>query len=486
MTVYNVGEIYLEDLSGGTSDQLHILAQTDNIADGAVTAAKLAPAYNYRGSLTDDPTTGQVSVGVYAGRKVEGSTGYPSEMQINHYAIIEYIHVGTVYRYFRLTDTNVNATWFWDGTAYTRMVDAPYLADSLMVVGTSDNVTRTMSGNYWETLGDPLDLQASNLRRIDAEGAVIDLTDTTGNRHFNVSSPIAVEPGAVYSLSLTMRYNNGVAAFYDDGGTALTVTMANVVTPDDSNYYVFDGYKITAPEGAATLRVGYHDSASASVAVLTGYALRTNKRFHGIKWACIGDSLTDPVTTRASVKYYDYIVNGTGIGFTNLGVSGTGWYYDYNGRGNFASRIGSVPADCDVLTIFGGGNDLTHISVGTASDTTADTLMGNVYLTIQDVFTNRPDVMLGVISPTPWIQYPPYTDNNMATFVTELEKLCRMYSIPYLDLYHGSNLRPWDADFRAAYYSKDGGNGVHPDERGNARFAPAVLSFLDYLIMGVR
>ena len=42
MTVYNVGEIYLEDLSGGTSDQLHIYAQTGNIADGAVTDAKLA------------------------------------------------------------------------------------------------------------------------------------------------------------------------------------------------------------------------------------------------------------------------------------------------------------------------------------------------------------------------------------------------------------------------------------------------------------
>ena len=43
MTVYNVGDIYLEDLSGGTSDQLHIYAQAGNIADGAVTDAKLAP-----------------------------------------------------------------------------------------------------------------------------------------------------------------------------------------------------------------------------------------------------------------------------------------------------------------------------------------------------------------------------------------------------------------------------------------------------------
>ena len=42
MTVYNAGNIYLEDLAGGTSDQIHIYAQTDNIADGAITDTKLA------------------------------------------------------------------------------------------------------------------------------------------------------------------------------------------------------------------------------------------------------------------------------------------------------------------------------------------------------------------------------------------------------------------------------------------------------------
>lgn len=44
MTVYNTGNIYLEDLNGGTSDQIHIYAQTDNIADGAVTVGKLDPS----------------------------------------------------------------------------------------------------------------------------------------------------------------------------------------------------------------------------------------------------------------------------------------------------------------------------------------------------------------------------------------------------------------------------------------------------------
>ena len=71
----------------------------------------------------------------------------------------------------------------------------------------------------------------------------------------------------------------------------------------------------------------------------------------------------------------------------------------------------------------------------------------------------------------------------MLTFVTELEKLCAKYSIPFLDLYHESNLRPWDATFRQNYYSKDDGNGVHPDENGNKRFTPMIQDFIERILL---
>jgi len=107
----------------------------------------------------------------------------------------------------------------------------------------------------------------------------------------------------------------------------------------------------------------------------------------GKKWACIGDSLTYPGTLRASSKYYDYIVERTGITFINLGKSGTGYVNEGNGQGNFISRVPDIPDDCDVVTIFGSGNDLNLLPIGTAEDTTNTTLMGNVYLTIQAIFT---------------------------------------------------------------------------------------------------
>ena len=58
-----------------------------------------------------------------------------------------------------------------------------------------------------------------------------------------------------------------------------------------------------------------------------------------------------------------------------------------------------------------------------------------------------------------------------------LKGICKIYGIPVLDMYHGSNLRPWDSDFRTAYYVA--ADGYHPNELGNKLFvAPQIEAFL--------
>lgn len=212
-----------------------------------------------------------------------------------------------------------------------------------------------------------------------------------------------------------------------------------------------------------------------------GYLPFNTLKLKGIKWAGIGDSLTYPGTLRASMKYYDYISRNTGISFTNLGVSGTGYKNDYNGAGTFLSRVNQIPDDANIVTIFGSVNDMSY-TIGTADDKTSDTVMGCVYLTLQEIFTQKPNTIVGIISPTPTDVYVPYSDNKMVTFVEELRKLCEMYSVPFLDLFHNSNLRPWDSSFRSAYFSKDGGNGTHPDENGYKRFTPMIEKFVLSLV----
>lgn len=56
-------------------------------------------------------------------------------------------------------------------------------------------------------------------------------------------------------------------------------------------------------------------------------------------------------------------------------------------------------------------------------------------------------------------------------------------TIKALDLYHCSNLRPWTEEGRVACYSKDDGNGVHPDENGHKLIAQRFKAFLDTLIL---
>lgn len=201
----------------------------------------------------------------------------------------------------------------------------------------------------------------------------------------------------------------------------------------------------------------------------------------GKKWTCVGDSLTAN-NSRTSKHYFDYISEKTGITTVNMGVSGTGYA---KGESNFAARISDVPTDSDVVTIFGSGNDLSAgLPLGDPDDTGTDTLCGYINTTIDNLYTIMPVVQLGIVTPTPWINYTPEDEGNaMELYANAIVAICKRRSIPCLDLYHCSNLRPDDATFRSLAYSKDDGDGVHPDETGHYIIASRFEGFLDSLLL---
>ena len=61
-------------------------------------------------------------------------------------------------------------------------------------------------------------------------------------------------------------------------------------------------------------------------------------------------------------------------------------------------------------------------------------------------------------------------------------EIAKKNSIPYLDLYHCSGLRPWEASVRNSAYSKDNGSGVHPDETGHKIISTKIRAFLESLL----
>lgn len=207
--------------------------------------------------------------------------------------------------------------------------------------------------------------------------------------------------------------------------------------------------------------------------------------WRGKKWTCVGDSLTE-VNSRTTKHYFDYVAEATGVNIVNLGASGRG-YKNPSSVDNktFLDVITEVPTDSDVVTIFGSGNDLTHgYTLGDVTDTGTTTICGCINETLDALIDRFPTVQLGVVAPTPWVNFPPSTANNaMELYVNALKTICANRSIPFLDLYHCSNLRPWTAEGRAACYSKDGVNGVHPDEEGHKLIAPRFKGFLDTLLI---
>ena len=207
-------------------------------------------------------------------------------------------------------------------------------------------------------------------------------------------------------------------------------------------------------------------------------------RWSGKKWVVVGDSITAR-TIRTNMAYYDYVAQSTGITVVNMGQSGTGYKQTENDGTAFYQRIWNVPADADVITIFGSGNDIGYgFPLGTPSDTGTDTLCGCINTTLDYLYVIKPTAQVGLVTPTPWAQYPPTEPGNeMEQYADAIVEICRQRSIPCLDLYHCSNLRPWDAQFRALAYSKDEDNGIHPDETGHALIAPKFAAFLENFLL---
>lgn len=268
---------------------------------------------------------------------------------------------------------------------------------------------------------------------------------------------------------------NWYVAFYDSYGNLLGGKRHST----EIGYY-FSG-TVLAPETAVTMKVQQGGGEAVAYQRVMSVGSMAGK-----KWAAFGDSITEK-NIRATSVYCDYIAEATGIEAHNLGISGTGYAYSRSTSGNaFHHRTGEIPADCDVVTIFGGGNDiaLTDLPLGNDTDTGTETLCGCFNTTINNIFAAHPLIKLGIITPCPWERFPlTEPGNEMELFVDAMIRICRTRGIPVLDLYRCSGLRPWDATFRAAAYTRDDGDGTHPDENGHKFIASHIKAFLETLVI---
>ena len=282
--------------------------------------------------------------------------------------------------------------------------------------------------------------------------------------------------------------------------------------------YTLSGSAVTSPSNAAFLRFAVyisntgsatHNDFDPSKVIITEGAepcfddifIKSVSRpsFNGKKWVGIGDSMTED-NFRATYHYWSYIKAETGLSFTNMGVSGSGYMAEGSGNKAFYKRVASMATDADVITIMGGVNDivLSNNTIGTAADDDTTTICGCVNATIDAIEELYPEHMpLGIISPLPCyctdtqVNINPYQKPDdetcrMTQFVEQLAIICKHRGIPFLDLFHQSNLRPWNEECNAKYFSCDSaitGDGLHPNGHGHRLFYRQIMDLVQKIVM---
>ena len=295
-------------------------------------------------------------------------------------------------------------------------------------------------------------------------------TDTS----FKVAE-LEVEAGDIYDISkIKSYYNNGTFAIYDISGKFISFKKDNSLT----------NARLVMPNGAKKLLVSGRSDYPVIEKITNITIPALTDVWNSKKWIVVGDSLTDGAAiSRTSKFYWQYIQDLTGIEVYDMGKSGTGYKKQYSGNAPFYERVLNMPEGYNVVTIFGSVNDVSE-TLGTPTDTGTDTVCGCINTTLDNLYSVDPTIPVGIVSPTPTATYYPLaTNQRMTQYVEALKTICANRSIPFLDLYHASDLRPWDATYRTLIYSKDDGNGTHPNEEGHKILASKFKAFLQSLIL---
>ena len=304
------------------------------------------------------------------------------------------------------------------------------------------------------------------------KGKLVDLNNDDTN-HI-VSQPVDVTDCDTVLITGWAYSGYGIYSFLDSSGTCVAAMWSEKSLAEGADS--IEDQEVSVPDGAETLIIA--GSRLYVVPALKKVRQESALPLSGLKWTAMGDSLTED-NSKTTKHYFDYVSERTGVEVVNMGKSGTGYKKGEGDNAAFYQRAADIPDDTDIVTVFGSGNDLT-LTLGNPTDTGTNTICGCVNTTIDNIYDVVPTARLIIVSPTPWQSYnPANVENAMDLYSKALGEICRRRGIPFLDLYHCSGLRPWDADFRTLAYSKDDGNGVHPDETGHEIISWALQSAIE-------
>ena len=215
----------------------------------------------------------------------------------------------------------------------------------------------------------------------------------------------------------------------------------------------------------------------------------------GKKVIFIGDSITDGHGTSAKeFIYWNQFATNTGAQVYANGIGGTciapqrvptverPWEDRY-----FASRVDSLPAEADIVVVFGGTNDFGHgdAALGTNTDRTNDTFYGACHLLVQKLYEKYPDATLVLMTPLHRLSEDEvlYNENGvrrvgaLSAYVQALRDVAQFYGLTVVDLFATCPIQPRVDALREKYMP----DGLHPNDAGAGLVAHCLQNVLEAL-----
>ena len=171
-----------------------------------------------------------------------------------------------------------------------------------------------------------------------------------------------------------------------------------------------------------------------------------NNLWQGKKWFCYGTSMTDNVSKTPSGNnsghYSKYLVEFSGLEEHNFGKGGSGIVPALYGEDNVKSRIMRLSdgkEQADLITVEIIPNDFGRSKLGTITDLTDQTFLGNLNQVLEYLLTNTEAVIVVLIATRPRYnykdiqeKYPPTSNHNLEIIEWEeaVEKVCKMHGVP--------------------------------------------------------
>lgn len=188
-----------------------------------------------------------------------------------------------------------------------------------------------------------------------------------------------------------------------------------------------------------------------------------------LTYTAFGDSITKGVPYHAT-PYVDVVADILGLkSYNNLGI-GSSSISNISGRpAPFCTRFNDIPNDSDIISIFGGANDIFTGELGDINSNDTTTICGALNFIIDKVKEKCPNAFIFLIT-----QYEFYIDDNITCNVSledlsnVMKQITKNKGIKCLDFY--SMYKLGELSFV---------DDIHPTQSTiNRRIAPAIAQFI--------